>query len=318
MKRKAIKTGVIISLIISAVLFAVRFIYSMTYTVYTSADTGWTVNQIYQVNQEKPGLIQNFASSQIRYEKTGTGNADYVVDQKYEKTAWITSNTADFENDNTLLTKTIDSAKAIIQYENRTGLPGYRSVYMAIGVHPSQFDSFIESIREIGTLSGISINKVDKTSEYKNLEADKQSLEKARDALTALKERSGDIGDLIDLQNRILEIEEQIKVYNVQLGQFDEENEFCTVHITFSEIIKYEKSRPDILKSVLTSIVWAVKYYLATCAIAALSALFILLGIIIFEKLKNIYNSLAVKNNSHEKDSGIKNLKKNGKGETIG
>ncbi len=308
MKRKAIIAGVIISFIILAVLFAVRFFYSITYT---SVTTG-TANYL---NQEQSVRIQNFASSQVKFKDTGSNTADYVIDQKYEKTAYLTLTSAEFEKDDASLTQAIESAKAIIQYENRTGLPGYRSVYMSIGVHPSLFDSFIETIKKIGHLASISINKVDKTSEYKNLEADKLSLENARDALAALKGRSGDIGDLIELQNRILEIEEQIKVYNVQLGQFDEENEFCTVHLTFSETVQY---KADILKSALASIVWAVKYYLAICTIAVLSALFILIGIIILQKLKNLYVSLTLKNYSRDKNNGIKNLKKNGKGETIG
>ena len=37
------------------------------------------------------------------------------------------------------------------------------------------------------------------------------------------------------LENRILEIEQQLQGLGVSLGNFDDENEFCTVHFSLLE-----------------------------------------------------------------------------------
>ncbi|OQX02066.1 MAG: hypothetical protein BWK73_44050 [Thiothrix lacustris] len=58
-----------------------------------------------------------------------------------------------------------------------------RQLNIALGVVPDKFDSTVEALKQIGTLKSIQIDKNDKTNEYKKLEAQRVSLQKARDSL---------------------------------------------------------------------------------------------------------------------------------------
>ena len=118
----------------------------------------------------------------------------------------------------------------------------------------------------------------------KNLNAKKSSLEKIRKSLIELKNHTGKIDEFINLQNRILEIESELQDLGVLLGDFDEENEFCTVKFS---LIEGRPSVPiSLLHRIKVAFEWTVQYFLLLILIVVLctfSAFFILL---IIDKLK--------------------------------
>jgi uncharacterized protein YfcZ (UPF0381/DUF406 family) len=79
------------------------------------------------------------------------------------------------------------------------------------------------------------ITKIDKTNEYRQLNAKKASLEKTLASLQELKSKTGVIDDFISLNYKILEIETQMQELGVELGNFDAENEFCTIKFSLYE-----------------------------------------------------------------------------------
>jgi hypothetical protein len=102
-------------------------------------------------------------------------------------------------------------------------------------VPPERFDSFIDAVRAVGRTSQIEIVKNDKTNEYLQLRAKRTTLEKARTALEALKDQGGSTDERVKVQNRLTEIEQQIQDLGVALGDFDSQNELCTVKLTLRE-----------------------------------------------------------------------------------
>ena len=100
---------------------------------------------------------------------------------------------------------------------------------------PDKFDTFVEAAKEIGKNVEIEVIKNDKTNEYLQLRAKRTTLEKARTALEDLKSSGGSIEERANLQNRLMEIEEKIQDLGVSLGEFDPENELCTVKLTLRE-----------------------------------------------------------------------------------
>ena len=145
----------------------------------------------------------------------------------------------------------------------------------------------ILEIKKIGKLESIQIHKTDKTNEYSNLNAQRESLEKTRTALISFKGKGGKIDELINLENKILEVEESIQKLGVKLGEFDTENEFCTVLFTLSETGKASKSWfKSFVERLKTAFEWTVKYYLLIWVLLTFAALGIFLFILILEKLK--------------------------------
>lgn len=112
-------------------------------------------------------------------------------------------------------------------------------------------------------------------------------MEKTRTALISFKGKGGKIDELINLENKILEVEESIQKLGVKLGEFDTENEFCTIKFSLSESGQAKKSWLTIfLHRFKTALEWTIKYYLLLMVLFVFAAVWIFLFILILEKLK--------------------------------
>jgi hypothetical protein len=70
---------------------------------------------------------------------------------------------------------------------------------------------------------------------WQPVEVRRAPLDKARAALEVLKEQGGSTDERMKVQNRLIEIEQQIQDLAVSLGDFDSQNKLCTVKLTLSE-----------------------------------------------------------------------------------
>jgi len=283
MKNKILR-GLAVYGAIFAVIFILRLIYGFASHPqasrgYLGIQSGFTFN------------TRNYASKKQVYEKfRGHGlkpkGAKITVDQKYEKVADLASRTHHFEGDEKKSRDAIKKFNALIQYEGRTGLKGRRGLNLAIGVKPERFDEMVKVMSKIGTIVSSSVKKTDKTNEYKDLNAKKKSLTKIRNSLINLKSRNGKIEEYIRLDNRILEIEKELQGLGVKLGEYDAENEFCTVKFSLKEGKK--SSGISFGHRLKVAIEWTFFFYLGVTFLAILGMISTLIGLIVIDKAKVI------------------------------
>lgn len=209
----------------------------------------------------------------------GTGG-----NQKYEKTASVRAKSSQFEKDVAVVNATTRRFSAVIQYEQNLGNKGNRESHLLIGVNPAAFDSFYQAVQHIGRITARKVTKVDKTNEYRQLNAKRTTLENTLASLNELKSKGGAIGDYITLHDKILEIQSQLQGLGVELGNFNTENEFCTVRFSLYE--GAERATVSIWARLRTSLEWTIQYYcLLMVALASMAGLaFVVL--VIAEKLK--------------------------------
>jgi Domain of unknown function (DUF4349) len=277
-----------------ALLFILRLMYGYAYTS-TSGESGFSGSNYFE---QIGNLRKNYASEKIS--KTGITvatnmpNMQMASAQKFEKTANLNSKTSDFENDEKILRGKVKTYNAVIQYENSTGRKGDRELHLMIGIQPEKFDTFYLDLQSIGSIKSLSISKTDKTNEYRELNAKKMSLEKTLASLNELKQRGGNISDYVGLHDKILEIEGKMQELGVQLGNFDEENEFCTVR--FSLLEGQGAREISIFHRLKVAFEWTAKFYLMLmlCAAFALLSVFILL--LIMDKF-GVFKTLLSKMN---------------------
>ncbi len=157
-------------------------------------------------------------------------------------------------------------------------------MHLLIGINPARFDSFHTTIQHIGTIKSTTIIKIDKTNEYRTLNAKKASLEKTLLSLNELKSRNGQIGDYVSLHDKILAIETQMQELGVELGNFDTENEFCTVKFSLYE--GATEKGISLFSRIKTALEWTIRYYamLVFALSVVLVSIFVLL--LIAEKLQ--------------------------------
>lgn len=262
------------------VLFIFRLVYSYTTTQETTLHGAQFFDAVSSNNSRK-----NYATKRYEVKSSTTNQSPIKVDQKYEKIAEIKTKSSNFEKEEKYSRAVIQKVDALIQFEQKSGNKGYRKLNLVIGVPPENFDSLYKELITIGKVQAKQITKKDKTNEYKELNAKKQSLEKIRASLIDLKSKGGKIEEYMGLENRILEIEQQLQDLGVSLGDFDDENEFCTVQFSLLEGKKVEKG---LMHRIMTSLDWTVSTYLQIITALFFLTLFAYLFLLSIEKLKVI------------------------------
>ena len=262
------------------IIFLILFIFRLTYGYTKTFDNRPSQTQFFEsiLNTKR-----NYASKKYKVRSNTTNQSPVKVDQKYEKVAEINTKSSEFDKEEKQSRNEINKFNALIQFEQKSGNKGYRKLNLVIGVPPENFDSLYNQLIKIGTVQAKQITKKDKTNEYKELNAKKSSLEKIRTSLIDLKSKGGKIEEYMDLENRILEIEQQLQGLGVSLGDFDDENEFCTVQFS---LLEGKEIKIGLMQRIKVALEWTVKIYLrimTTFFFLTLFAYFLLLGI---EKLK--------------------------------
>ena len=273
-------------------LFILLFIFRLLYG-YFAVD----LNNAPDYNQDffssVENLRKNYASEKISGNRVAQQQASTASNQKYEKTATVKSKTSDFDDEEKGTKKITKQFNSVIQYEHNLGNKGSRELHLLIGVNPNSFDSFYLATQKIGIITAKEITKIDKTNEYRKLNAKKVSLETTLSSLNELKTKAGQIGDFVILHDKILEIETQLQALGVELGDFDTENEFCTVRFSLYEGTTGRKV--GVFQRSKIALEWTIKYYailifslFGLCCVAFI----ILLIVDKFNVLKNISNKV--------------------------
>lgn len=253
-------------------------------------------NDVYRAGRNLGGMVgsgsydfnfsnRNYASKKMRVEKTqATVTSGAMVDQKYQKISTIGTTSESFDTDEQKLRTIIKSVDALVQYEKNAGLGTRRQLQMAIGVQPQDFDALVAQLKELGKLVEFRSDVTDKTNEFKELQAQRESLQSFRNSLIQLKSKSGKIEELINLEDRILKVEKELQGLGVNLGEFDSENEFSTIKYTLRETKKaVVVSDNNVMVKMAKAIQWALLYYGITIFLFTL----FLIGSWIFLKVVN-------------------------------
>ncbi|MCC6370122.1 MAG: DUF4349 domain-containing protein [Bacteroidia bacterium] len=242
--------------------FSFRFLYSKAEHDYYDEEEGF-----FDMFESSSSLRKNYASDSYKYKSSkegaviGQGTGVVSVDQKYEKIASIASKTEKYDDIEKQVRGQLKAFNTVIQFEQKSGNKGNRSLVLMIGVKPESFDSLYAKLKLLATNKKAEITKIDKTNEFKALNARKQSLEKTRNALIALKSQNGKIEEFIALEERILSIEDTLQFLGVSLGDFDLENEFCTIRYSLSE--SKPKAKMSFLHRAKVSLEWSIQFYLS-------------------------------------------------------
>lgn len=197
--------------------------------------------------------------------KLAPGSAQPLGDaQKYEQVASVGATTSDYDADRQRVDAAIAAHGGIVQYERANGLPGRRVLNLGIGVPPDKFDNFIAETRKIGTLASFSVVRNDKTTEYKELRAKRETLDKARAAIESLRGSGGSVDERLKVQASLTDMEQKIQDIDILLGDFAAQNELDTVKLSLNEVgAARGVSWP---RRLFVALEWTIEYYLALAA----------------------------------------------------
>ena len=266
-----------------SLVLGIGFIILFAYRLSTEKENSIAPTPLFQQTELLESNLEIRKNYATKRHHVTLGQAPMQVDQKYEKIADIKSTSSVFDRDENQLRKYVSDYNGLIQFENKNGNSGYRSLNLTIGVPPEHFDAIYQQLIQIGTIQAKQITKKDKTNEYKELRAKKMSLEKIRTSLIDLKTEGGRIEEYIQLEDRILEIEQQLQALGVSLGNFDEENEFCTVKFS---LIEKKITNTSLTQRITSAFLWTLTTYLQLMLVLLFIAGFSFLTVSTIEKLR--------------------------------
>jgi uncharacterized protein YfcZ (UPF0381/DUF406 family) len=246
--RKAFWRAAILAFLLLAGLFAIKF--TIDEAAVSPPGAGW-LNASASFDTGR----KNYATEKLSAGLIAAGDT-----QKYEKVATIGQSTSRFDEDRAKAEGLINASGGLTQYEQQQGLNGHRTLQLGIGVPPAKFDSFVEDARKIAKVTYLAIVKTDKTNEYRQLRARRETLEKTRKALTEMAASGGSTDERLKVQAQLTDVEEKIQNLGVSLGDFNAENEFCTVKLTLIEAAAVH-GLPLPLRAV-RAFVWASEHFL--------------------------------------------------------
>jgi hypothetical protein len=265
------------------VLYFVIFTARAVYDLSTFSDTDITDNyNVYYPAERLSIKTGNYASYKMDFAVEGLP-ASPAMDQKYERIANIVSKSVNYDNDLARFNNTLESHKAVVQMENRRGLPGSRHLELTIGVRPENFDSMQAEISLIGKITSSTITKTDKTYEYRQMLAEKETLEQRRTSYGSLRKHGGNIPELLQLEEKIIEVEAQIQQQMVGLGEYSDENALCTINYTL-----YEGSEAGMARKLWNALSWSTAAYLAIVGVMLFTTLAALILVLCWNSIKKI------------------------------
>lgn len=172
--------------------------------------------------------------------------------QKGEKIVYsadITIETLGYDNAKKSISEKITGAGGFVEsenesdsnskwYDNDSGASN-RSLYITARVPSEKFDEFTKSLEGDGKITSRSVSAQNITQTYSDTEAVKKALEIEQSRLLSMMDKAETIEDMIAIEKRLSEVEQELNYYKTSLSGMDRDVEFSTVYIRLQEVRKY-------------------------------------------------------------------------------
>ena len=194
--------------------------------------------------------------------------------QVYERIAYLGTATRAFDDDEAQIRSAVAGHQGTIFNESSSGLAPDRQLTLDIGVNPEKFDALLQELKQIGKFEHINVQQRDRTADFRQLNAKRQSLKKYLEATLKLRGvKDASVDDSLKVEQKIQDIEKELQQVGVQLGDLLGKESFYHIQMSLRE---YQTgSRHDreytMPKRVAHAFVWAVAWWCATAIGAAVA-----------------------------------------------
>lgn len=177
----------------------------------------------------------------------GAEEFEYDTSRKIIYNADIAIESKNFDED-------LESIKSLVKdnggYYSSSSLHGSkdsssRYADLTVRVPADQYSTFVESIGGIGSVTYSSESADDITSEYVDIQARIKSLNTKMERLLALEQEAKTVEELLEIEDRINEVQYELESYEGQKKYYDDKVEYCTIDISISEVATYTEIKDD-------------------------------------------------------------------------
>ena len=122
---------------------------------------------------------------------------------------------------------------------------GGRSANMLARIPADKYQDFMSSVGDVGSLTSKSENVEDITSSYVDVQARLKSLNTKLERLQELEAEADNVTDLLEIEDRINDVQYQIESYTAQKKTYDDKIDYSTVSVDISEVVTYSEVKAD-------------------------------------------------------------------------
>lgn len=114
-----------------------------------------------------------------------------------------------------------------------------RTARMTLRIPAESLDAFLGEVGELVNVTSETMNSMNVTAEYYDMEARIGVLESEKAAYEEMLKKSDDVTYLLKIKDRLYNVIEEIEAYKTQLRVYDNKVAYSTVTMTLDEVIEY-------------------------------------------------------------------------------
>lgn len=130
------------------------------------------------------------------------------------------------------------------QNGNSLGYSSYRSANYTVRVPSDKYETFLNQIGELGTVTQSDTSTDDVTLQYVDIEARLKALTAERDSFMALMERAETIYEILEIQSYLTDVNYKIESYTAQLNTLKSLVSYSTINVTVREVERVSAPEP--------------------------------------------------------------------------
>ncbi len=188
------------------------------------------------------GISENYADSKTLSwgPETASSEADIVkTAAMIAKTAYINVNVANLEAFHENITKKVDEYGG---YFENAEIQNYESEYQenryssySIRIPADNLDKFMETVEGVSNITQKSVSSEDVSLDYVDTKAHISALETERDNLLRLQKDTGNVSDLIEIEDRLSSVQAELDSYNGRKRLLEGRVEYSAVNLRAKE-----------------------------------------------------------------------------------
>ncbi|SFN53450.1 protein of unknown function [Pseudobutyrivibrio sp. UC1225] len=181
-------------------------------------------------------------------------DTEYDTSRKKVYRSHISIETKKFDDDIAAIRDFVQSNQGYYEDSAVSGSQEYggRRASFTARIPAANYQKFMESIGDIGSVTSTSENVEDITSSYVDAQARLKSLRTKLKRLEELEQNAQTVEELLQIEDRINDVQYQIENYTAQLRVYDNQVDYCTISINVEEVVTYTEIKADTFWNRLT------------------------------------------------------------------
>lgn len=186
-----------------------------------------------EMKDESAAMDSNGATDAVTDGQSTVGSE---YSQKLIKTYDLNFETKNFNKSKELVSENVSKFGGYIESSDTYGNTGYKSVNYILRIPADKIDEFLTDCDGIGEMTSSSESAKDITLTYYDTASKIESLNKQKTRLNELLDQAATLSDIIEIEDKLEEVESEIESYGTQMKVYDNLIDYCTVNLSFNEV----------------------------------------------------------------------------------